>query len=119
MTTKNTKNTTKPTLLPGGVTQAQIDKWKSQHGEIKQIVIPLDDLGKNNAHGYVRKPDLDVISAANRFSDTDPLQAGQILFENCFLGGDPEISQNQEAKMSAMTAISQLFKIRKAEIKNV
>lgn len=105
--------------LPGGVTELQLNKWKSQYGEVKLISVPLDDEGKNHAHGYFRKPDLDIIAAASKFAQDEPFKSGNVLFENCFLGGDPEIKNDDECKMSAIVAMKGIFKVRVAVIKNV
>lgn len=98
------------------ISEAQINQWKIRWKEIYQIEIP----GEEQVYvGYVRKPDLDVLSAASRFSETDPIKAGNIMFENCFLGGDEAIKENDELKLSVIQAISKLVKIREAQIKKL
>lgn len=106
-------------LLPGGVSQEQINKWKKQHGQVFAISIPLDDEGKEKATGYFRKPNLDIVSAANKVGKTDMIRGGLVAFESTFLGGDPIIKEDDEVKMSAIEAVGQLFKVREAEVKNL
>lgn len=98
------------------VSEAQINQWKIRWKEIYQIEIPTEE---QLYVDYVRKPDLDVLSAASRFSETDPIKAGNIMFENCFLGGDEAIKENDELKLSVIQAISKLVKIREAQIKKL
>jgi hypothetical protein len=109
----------KEEAIAGGITEGQLNHWKNQYGEIKVFVIPLDDSGKKKVTGYFRKPDLKVIQAAAPFTDSDPVKAGLIQFENCFLGGDDDFKTNDEVKLSAIQALNKLFKVRVAEIKNV
>lgn len=105
--------------LPGGVTQAQLDKWKKEHGEVKEVEIPLDDTGKNIVTCYVKKPNIDILGAAASVAETDPMRSGLILYDNCYLGGDPETKESDEVKMSVVVALKSMFRVRLAKIKNV
>lgn len=104
--------------IPGGVSQAQLDKWKKEN-EVKEVTVPLDDEGKSTVTCYVKKPDLTIIGAASQVAESNPLQSGLILFDNCYLGGDPETKDNDEVKMSVMVELIKMFRIRKATVKNV
>jgi hypothetical protein len=103
------------------VDEAQINRWKNQYGEsnVFSITVPLDDLDEKKVTGYFRKPDLKVIQASTKFVDTDPVKAGLIQLDTCFLGGDEEFTTNDEVKMSAIKALNTVFKVRVAEIKNL
>lgn len=111
-----TKN--QPDTLPGGVTQAQISQWKQRWGSVTQITVSLDDAG-NKATGYFKKPGLDTISAASPKMENDPIGAGKIVFENCWLGGDEIIKTNDEALFSTILEVNRLFKFRETEVKNL
>ena len=126
---RNMKNT---------ITEGQVSHWKAQYGSenVKIIEVPLEDPKVESqmdnstgmmvdvlipppiVTGYFRKPDLKVIQAAAPFLDSDPVKAGLIQFENCFLGGDPEFSTNDEVRFSAIQALNKLFRVRVATIKN-
>ena len=99
-------------------TAAQIKQWKARHKEIFEIEVPLDDKG-NKATAYFKKPDLTLIGAASKFSDSDPIKTGNILFEGCWVGGDETIKENDEARLSAMQTLGQLFKVRQATLKKL
>jgi hypothetical protein len=115
MSTKNA-TTTAGEYLPGGIKQSELDAWKAKYGSVHQVTVPKDDAG-NTVTGYFRKPGIDVLGAAA--SAANPMQTGEILFENCYLGGDPEIRANDECKLSAMVAVGGIFKVRVASIKEV
>lgn len=108
------------TTLAGGVTQRQINEWKAKYGEnkVREIEIPIDDEG-NTVIGYFRKPDLDVIAAAAQFAQSNPVKSGLILFDACWLGGDPIIKDDDECKMSAIEALNGQFIVRAAKVKNL
>lgn len=123
----------------GDVTQAHIEHWKAQYGEdqVKEIVVPLEDektieetdeSGNVNLKeipparfvaGYFRKPDLQIIAAASKFMETDFIKALTIQMDSCFLGGAPDFKTNDEVRRSAMEAVNQMFKVRRAHIKNL
>ena len=105
--------------LDGGITDQQISHWKNQYGEVKAIIVPLDDLGETKVTGYFRKPDLKIIQAAAPFTEIDPVKSGMIQLENCFLGGDDAFKNNDEVKLSAIQALNKMFRVRVAEIKNL
>ena len=111
---------TKEDLLPGGVTQKQINHWKAQYPAVFEIIVKTDDEDPTKqVHGYFRKPDLKVLQASSAFIDSDPLKSGLIQLENCFLGGDDAFKTNDEVRVSAIQALNRLFRIRLAEIKNL
>jgi hypothetical protein len=100
------------------VSQEQIEAWKQQHkvDVIHEITVPLDDEAKEKAVGYFKKPNLQTIAASEKFAMSDPIKSGLVLFDNCYIGGD---DFGDEAKMSAIQELSDLFKIRAAEVKNL
>lgn len=104
--------------LAGNVTQAQINQWKQRWGSVTQITVTLDDSG-NTATGYFKKPGLDAIAAAGPRMDSDPIGAGKIVFENCWLGGDEVIKHNDEALFSVILQVNKLFRLRETEVKNL
>ena len=105
--------------LAGGVTEANIAAWKEQYKNVFEIKVPTDDTGKNHAIGYFKKPDLDIIAASAKFAETDPIKSGIVVFDNCWLGGDETMKNDDECKISAISALNDLFKIRLAEVKNL
>lgn len=101
------------------ITEAQIKQWKKQWGEVFAIEVPLDDESKKKAIGYFKKPTLDTIKVSSKYIESDPIKAGEVVFTNCWLGGDDIIKDNDEAKMSAMQQVSSLFKVRQATLKKL
>ncbi len=116
---KKVEKETTPVEYPGGVSEAQIKQWKGRWGEVHQVTVPLDDEGKNFGYGYFKKPNLETISAAGKFTETDPIKSGTIIFENCKLWISDEIKESDEAKLSCIGRVGQLFKVRAATIKKL
>jgi len=99
------------------VTETMISMWKKKYGEIYCITINAESDDRPELTGYFRKPNIEILSAASSVSN--PIQQGNILFENCWLGGDEEITTDDEARMGAIMQLSQLFKPRVASLKKV
>ena len=103
------------------ITPERIEAWKKEHGSdhVKKITVPIDDEGKETVEGFFHKPTLKALSMAGKFSTTDPIRAGQILFNECFLGSeDDDFSNNEEVVMSCIQLLNSLFKVRVGSIKN-
>jgi len=100
------------------ITEAQIKKWKAKYGEVYAIEVKMDDEG-TIATGYFKKPDLNIISAAAKFAEVDPIKSGTVMLENCWLGGDEDIKLNDEAKLAAIKKLGEIFKVKEAEVKKL
>jgi len=105
-------------LLAGGVTQAQIAAWKKEHGDVYRISVPGAD-NDGVATGYFKKPNLAIIGAASKYATSDPMKFGEIVFNGCWLGGDPEMQHDEETKASCMGKLSEMFKIREAQLEKL
>jgi len=100
----------------GEVNKVQIDKWKTSGVEVNEISV----VGDKTIHVcYVKKPDMDILSAAAKCADEDPVKSGLIMFNSVWLGGDKDIQNDDELKMAAMQQIGSLFKQREASVKKL
>lgn len=117
--TKRAASATEKTITYGGIKPEQVAHWKAQYGQddIKVIEVDLDREGKRQVHCYARKPDFDILSAASALSHT-PLKSAEVLYANCYLGGDPETKDNKEVKHAVMMQMMRLFEVKAARIKN-
>ncbi|HSW64981.1 MAG TPA: hypothetical protein VLH56_16965 [Dissulfurispiraceae bacterium] len=105
--------------LPGGITQAQLNQWKSRWGDVYLVEVPLDDEGEQKAAAYFKKPGIDAISASARFMESDPVKGANIILESCWLGGDQVIKDSDEARLSCMQSLGKLVTIRASTIKKL
>jgi hypothetical protein len=113
---KNTDNTeSTAALLPGGVTQDQINGWKAEHGDIYRISIPRDGEGEPYTC-YLKKPDRKTIAVVSPLVNTNPVKGNEVLLQNCWLGGDRDIQTNDDLFLSAAAKLGELFNIKEAEI---
>jgi hypothetical protein len=108
--TENTKET-----LPCGVSDEQLAIWKEE-SEVHLVSVKTES---GTVSGYFKKPNLQVIGAASKYAATDPVRSGLILFESCWLAGDPEMREVDEIKMSAIGKLGELFKVYEAEVKKL
>ncbi len=97
---------------------AKIEKWKSKYGGVYQIDVPLDDEDAK-ATAYFRKPNIQIMSVAQKYIKSDPIKSATTLFDNCWLGGDEEIKDSDEAKLSCCKQLGTIFKIREASLKKL
>ncbi|WP_165027096.1 hypothetical protein [Dysgonomonas sp. ZJ279] len=116
--------------LIGEVDQAQIDKWKAdpKNKGVHGIVV--------GGHiGYVRTPDLNVISYALRHTSFkmsmdggstdgvemnmgDMYKKGEAVLVNCWIGGSEDIRSNNKLYVGACMSAGNLIEYETAELKN-
>lgn len=109
----------KDKVLAGGVTQGEIDKWKTKYGSVHQIECPRSDEPEDVATCYLKEPTRQTLHAAMKFAQSDPMKMNNILLNNCWLGGDPEIKTNDKLFMAAAAKLSDVYEVREATVKKL
>ena len=100
----------------GGVTEEQINKWKAAHKRVVRIdVTDGDDLHV----AYFKRPSLETMSAVTKVTKTDEVKGATVLYDNCFLGGDPEIREDALLFVAATAQLGQLFNSCLGSLKNL
>jgi hypothetical protein len=83
-------------VLDGNITQAQLNQWKYKHKKVVKLTISDDD---ETALFSIR-------SAVLQASKMDEFKALEILFKNCYLGGDGKIEQEDDLRLNITTSFS-------------
>ncbi len=132
------KNITTPT-------PEDITKWKELYGKVHTLEIPIkyttadgrefDDEGEAKDHAselvpekreiqtlsivaYLRTPSRKIISMATAVGGKDPIKFGELILQNCWLGGDERIKTDDDLFLAANAIIGDLIKIKTATLKN-
>lgn len=71
----------------GGLTPNKIEQLKRKHNT-KNVFCITANRGAEELHFWFRKIDMTVLSAASKFITSDPLHAGQIIFDNTLILGE-------------------------------
>ena len=113
---KEAVNPKEQARLYGGVSQAQIEKWKDQHGLVQSLTVNV----KERDYGfYFREPDHSEISLALGAGAKTPYDQGVSLLNSIYLGGDSEIMQSSRVKTAAAIALyGDFFSFKGGEVKN-
>lgn len=101
----------------GGVTEETVAKWKKEHGRVWELDVPVRD----KVHrGYLRKMKRHEFSRASTFISRDePYKLGEYALENCWLGGDEEILNDEDLFIGAAFQAGQIFDFPKGTIQEV
>jgi hypothetical protein len=91
-------------VLDGNITQAQLNQWKHKHKKVVKLTIADDD--GTTLFAYFKKPDISIRSAVLQASKMDEFKALEVLFKNCYLGGDGKIEQEDDLRLNITTAFS-------------
>ncbi len=103
-----------PALLEGSITQAQFNKWKHQHKRVVKLSVEDDD-GKT-LYAYFKKPTITIRSAVLQASKIDEFKALEVLFKNCYLGGDAIIAEEDDLRLNITTSFSDFIQPKPVKI---
>jgi len=100
------KNTTTNTaeVLDGNITLGQLNQWKYKHKRVIKLSIADDD--DTVLYAYFKKPSIAIRSAVLQASKMDEFKALEVLFKNCYLGGDAKIEQEDDLWLNTATSLS-------------
>jgi hypothetical protein len=100
----------------GGVTEEQVKAWKGEHRKV--YAIEVEDDGELFV-GYFRRPNMETMAAVNKLAKTDEVRGSSILFDNCWLGGDPLVKSDTIVRMAAIGQLAEMFNRVVGTLKNV
>lgn len=106
--------------LPEGITAEMIAEAKKKHGEdkVKILAIPVDDDATAYKEVLAIVPTRRIIGMYQRFQDSDPAKAQEILVKNCLLSHKDEILADDGLFFGALTLLAKLIPVREGIIKN-
>ncbi len=93
-----------------------LDQLKAEHGEVQTLTLK-NKAGDVVATCHLKQPNRPTVARAmSLIAQTKPLEAGEFILENCFIGGDPEVLSNERLKMSAAMQAIQLVELLDGEL---
>ncbi|MCM1380257.1 MAG: hypothetical protein NC044_09265 [Prevotella sp.] len=100
----------------GGVTPEQIEAWKAKHKKVARVDI-VD--GEDTHIGYFHRPDFATVKAITKIAKTDEVEAGKVLFDNCWLGGSAELRTDAVLFMAVQAQLGSLINGCMGSLKNL
>lgn len=103
-----------------GITAEMIAEAKVKHGEdkVRILSLPLDDANTEYKEVLAVVPKRQVIGMYQRFADSDPNKAQEILVKNCLLSHKEEVLADDGLFFTALALIAKLIPVREGSIKN-
>lgn len=100
----------------GGVTLEQVEAWKNKYRKVSRV----DIVDEGETHiGYFKRPDFATIKAITKVSKTDEVEAGRIMFNNCWLGGSEELGKDAVLFMKVQVQLGKMINSCMGSIKNL
>lgn len=108
----------KPTArtFNGDVTPEQEEAWKKKHR--KSFRVDIVD-GEDTHIGYFKRPDFATIKAVTKVAKTDEVEAGKIMFDNCWLGGSEELRTDAVLFMAVQVQLGKVLNGCMGSLKNL
>ena len=95
------------------MTKEEINKLKKKHGTLWLITF------EDNKEVVVKKPSRQVLKLAMSKAQTDPLGFAEVILQNCMVGGDKEVAQDDDYFLSAAGQLEELMNVKSSEIKKL
>jgi hypothetical protein len=87
-------------LKQGVVPKSQIEAWKKKYDKVHKITIEVSE--NDTAVGYLRSPNRDHKAIAlSLYQQNKPLETGEFILQNCWLGGDDRLQNDDKIADSA------------------
>ena len=99
-------------VAPNAVSAEQIEAWKKKHGKVFCYTVDGEDV-------YFRQPDRKVIASAGVYAEKDPMKYAEYVFNNCFLGGNKELLNDDSVFYGLAKVIDKLVAVKEGELKNL
>ena len=109
-------NETKAHTFDGGITEEQIAQFKAKHRKVHRIDI-VD--GEETHIGYFKRPDFATMKAVTKIGKTDEVEAGKIIFKNCWLGGSEWLEKDAVLFMAVQVQLGKLLNGCMGSLKNL
>ena len=109
-------NETKALTFDGGITEEQIAQFKAKHRKVHRIDI-VD--GEETHIGYFKRPDFATMKAVTKIGKTDEVEAGKIIFKNCWLGGSEWLEKDAVLFMAVQVQLGKLLNGCMGSLKNL
>ena len=99
----------------GKATQEQIKNWKTKYGNVFVITVEIDGTVH---YVYVKKPDMDIIEAVAKETESNPIAGARLMLNSIILGGsDIAINEkNASITLGLMDQIGELTKKAKTSL---
>tara|TARA_B110000285_G_C14933559_1_gene518461 strand:+ start:321 stop:635 length:315 start_codon:yes stop_codon:yes gene_type:complete len=95
----------------GKATAVEITALKAKHGEVHEVTSVKYGI---THFTYVKKPDLEIISAAAAYAESDPIKSGEIMFNSTRIAGSEVVVTDAEMKLGVIKYIGSIFKVVEA-----
>ena len=104
----------KVATIDGGITEAQLKKWKYKYKKVIKLFLEDDD--ENTLYAYFKKPSIDIRSAVLQASKIDEFKALEVLYKNCYLGGDQAIEEEDDLRLNITTSFSEFIQPKPVKV---
>jgi hypothetical protein len=106
-----------PAVYHGRLGEAEIEGLKQAHGEVHELILPMDDDGRDYAVGYVKKPTRKIIEATDGLIQRQPIKGKELALDLIWIAGDERIKTVDELFYAAAELITGIIKVRQGIIK--
>ena len=83
-------------------------------------VFRVDVVDGDETHiGYFKRPDFSTVKAVTKIAKTDEVEAGKVMFDNCWLGGSEYLRKDAVLFMAVQVQLGKLLNGCMGSLKNL
>lgn len=102
-------------LNPKYPTAEQITEWKNKYKRVQEFTY-TDENGKE-FKAWIRKPNFTELGLATNNAKKNPMNFSKTIIHTCWLAGDEEIKDNEDALISISEELENLIKAGHTTVK--
>jgi hypothetical protein len=96
-------------------TVEQIAEWKNKYKRVQEFTY-TDENGKE-FKAWIRKPNFTELGLATTNAKKNPMNFSKTIIQTCWLAGDEEIKENEDALLSISDELENLIKAGHTSVK--
>jgi hypothetical protein len=97
---KQVPGVVKTTTVTGELSHDEIETLKATHGRVRKIKVEVNE--SDTSVGYFKYPDRNTMAVALAKRDSrKPLETGETLLNNCWIGGDVRMKTDASISVTA------------------
>ncbi len=105
-----------PKIFNGDLSEEQVAAFKAKHR--KSFAIEIAD-GDEVHIGYFNRPTLETLKAVTKVARNDEVEAGKVMFDNCWLGGSADLRTDALLFMAVQKKLGEVLNGFRGVIKNL
>ena len=102
------------------LSQQEVENHKRKHGVIFEVKVSGDaEKQQPDEYFYFKKPNMTTVSASVKLTETDPIQASILMFNDTLIHGRQAAIEDASVFLSIAKHLQKMVQVKQSEIKEL